>query len=130
MLVVLFPDRDDKRAGVIRTMFMNEALLYRPTSSATADDLVAQLCDARSCTRRLTDDLTARQLMGPMLPIVNPILWEIGHVGTRGCRRARAAAPPSSLMNWRRLLIQSPRRRATSKPGDTIRRAAVSGYLK
>ena len=62
-------------------MFMNEALLYRPTSGATADDLVAQLREARDCTRRLTDDLTVKQLMGPMLPIVNPILWEIGHVG-------------------------------------------------
>jgi gamma-glutamyl hercynylcysteine S-oxide synthase len=81
MLVVLFPDRDDERAGVIRTMFMDEALLYRPTSGATADDLVAQLREARDCTRRLTDDLTVKQLMGPMLPIVNPILWEIGHVG-------------------------------------------------
>jgi gamma-glutamyl hercynylcysteine S-oxide synthase len=81
MLVVLFPDRDDERAGVIRTMFMNEALLYRPTSGATAEDLVAHLCDTRNCTRRLTDDLTEQQLMGPMLPIVNPILWEIGHVG-------------------------------------------------
>src|SRR5947207_7059454 len=81
MLVVLFPDRDDERAGVIRTMFMNEALLYRPTSGATADDLVAQLREARDCTRSLTDDLTVKQLMGPMLPIVNPILWEIGHVG-------------------------------------------------
>ncbi|HZD27064.1 MAG TPA: hypothetical protein VE251_00015, partial [Xanthobacteraceae bacterium] len=81
MLVVLFPDRDDERAGVIRTIFMNEALLYRPTSGATAEDLVAHLCDARNCTRCLTDDLTEQQLMGPMLPIVNPILWEIGHVG-------------------------------------------------
>jgi len=62
-------------------MFMNEALLYRPTSGATAADLSAHLRDARNCTRRLTDDLTAQQLMGPMLPIVNPILWEIGHVG-------------------------------------------------
>jgi iron(II)-dependent oxidoreductase len=25
--------------------------------------------------------LTTEQLMGPMLPIVNPVLWEIGHVG-------------------------------------------------
>src|SRR5438105_877449 len=65
MLVVLFPDRDDERAGVTRTMFMNEALLYRPTSGATADDLVAQLREARDCTRRLTDDLTVKQLIAP-----------------------------------------------------------------
>src|SRR6266851_3993898 len=60
---------------------MNEDLVYRPTSAATADELAAQLCNIRTCTRRVTDDLSMRQLMGPMLPIVNPILWEIGHVG-------------------------------------------------
>jgi iron(II)-dependent oxidoreductase len=81
VLVVLFPARDDERAGVIRTMFMHDALLYRPTSGVPADHLVAQLHETRNFTRSLTDDLTAKQLMGPMLPIVNPILWEIGHVG-------------------------------------------------
>jgi iron(II)-dependent oxidoreductase len=35
----------------------------------------------RARTRHLTEDLSAEQLMGPMLPIVNPVLWEIGHVG-------------------------------------------------
>jgi len=60
---------------------MNETLIYRPTSGATADDLAAQLCDVRARTRHLTEDLSAEQLMGPMLPIVNPVLWEIGHVG-------------------------------------------------
>src|SRR6266478_9530939 len=81
MPVVVLPDRDEERAGVIRTMFMNEALIHRPTSGASAEELAAQLRDARSCTRRLSDDLSTQQLMGPMLPIVNPILWEIGHVG-------------------------------------------------
>src|SRR5215471_9174225 len=60
---------------------MNDNLIHRPTSAATADELAAQLCNVRTCTRRVTDDLTIRQLMGPMLPIVNPVLWEIGHVG-------------------------------------------------
>src|SRR5437870_1768263 len=81
MLVVVLPDRDEERAGVIRTIFMNETLIHRPTSGASAEELAAQLRDARSCTRRLTDDLSTQQLMGPMVPIDNPILWEIGHVG-------------------------------------------------
>ena len=76
-----FPDRDDERAGVITTIFMNENPVYRPTSGATADELAAQLRGIRTHTRRVTDDLSMRQLMGPMLPVVNPILWEIGHVG-------------------------------------------------
>lgn len=61
--------------------FMNEPLTNRPTSGATAHDLAAQLRDTRARTRRLTEDLSTDQLMGPMLPIVNPVLWEIGHVG-------------------------------------------------
>src|SRR5258708_16044456 len=80
MLVVVLPDRDEERAGVIRTMFMNEALIHRPTSGASAEELAAQLRDARSCTRRLSDDLSTPQLMGSMLRIVTPILWAIGHV--------------------------------------------------
>ena len=69
-----FPDRDDERAGVITTIFMNENPVYRPTSGATADELAAQLRGIRTHTRRVTDDLSMPQLMGPMLPIVNPIL--------------------------------------------------------
>jgi iron(II)-dependent oxidoreductase len=41
---------------------------------------VAQLHEARHRTRRLTEDLSSRELMGPYLGIVNPVLWEIGHV--------------------------------------------------
>ena len=131
MLVVLFPDRDDERAGVIRTMFMNEALLYRPTSGATADDLVAQLREARDCTRRLTDDLTVKQLMGPMLPIVNPILWEIGHVGWFHeywtLRHAHGQAP--ILERADRLWNSSTVAHATRWDLDLPDREGVFGYL-
>ena len=80
-VVVPFPDRDDERIGVIMTMSMDGNLVVRPTSGATAEELAAELREVRAHTSRLTEDLSARQLMGPMLPIVNPILWEIGHVG-------------------------------------------------
>ena len=94
-VVVPFPDRDDERTGVIITICMNETL--RPTSGATARDLAAELRDVRARTRRLTDDLSTEQLMGPMLPIVNPVLWEIGHVGWFHeywtLRHAHGAAP-------------------------------------
>ena len=96
-VVVPFPDRDDGRTGVIITMFMNEILMQRPTSGASADELAVQLRDARTRTRRLTEDLSTEQLMGPMLPIVNPALWEIGHVGWFHeywtLRHAHGAAP-------------------------------------
>ena len=38
------------------------------------------LTDARARTLALTLDLDDEQWMGPRLPIVNPVLWEIGHV--------------------------------------------------
>ena len=63
------------------TICMNENLISRPTSGAAPHILAAQLRDIRASTRRLTEDLSTEQLMGPMLPIVNPVLWEIGHVG-------------------------------------------------
>jgi gamma-glutamyl hercynylcysteine S-oxide synthase len=53
----------------------------RPTSGASAADLVAQLRETRLRTRRLTEDLSWAELLGPRLDIVNPVLWEIGHVG-------------------------------------------------
>src|SRR5215472_10491440 len=81
LLVVVFPDRDDERTGVIRTMSMNENLIDRPVSGASSAELAAQLRDLRARTLHLTESLSAEQLMGPMLPIVNPVLWEIGHVG-------------------------------------------------
>jgi len=81
MVVVPFPDRDDERTGVIMTIRMNETLVDRPISGAPPELLAAQLNETRARTRRLTEDLSTPQLMGPMLPIVNPVLWEIGHVG-------------------------------------------------
>ena len=60
---------------------MNEKLVPRPISGASEPELAAQLCATRARTARLTEDLSAAQLMGPMLPIVNPVLWEMGHVG-------------------------------------------------
>ncbi len=45
-----------------------------------AFEIAQALIDARSRTLALIADLTDEQLMGPRLPIVNPLLWEIGHV--------------------------------------------------
>ncbi len=66
---------------MIMMMSMVERLADRPVSGASAAELAAQLRDIRSRTLCLTNTLSAEQLMGPMLPIVNPVLWEIGHVG-------------------------------------------------
>src|SRR5437868_9259932 len=80
-LVVALPERDDERAGVITIIFMHPDLIDRPTSGATPAELCAQLRQTRERTRQLTHDLSTGELMGRMLPIVNPVLWEVGHVG-------------------------------------------------
>ena len=41
--------------------------------------LLDNLEDARQRTLTLVDGLDAAQMMGPKLPIVNPLRWEIGH---------------------------------------------------
>lgn len=50
------------------------------TAPVSTKDLAAQMQNARQRTLELIDGLTAEQLIGPRLPIVNPMLWEIGHV--------------------------------------------------
>lgn len=47
----------------------------------TAEQLLEWVCDARQKTLELVADLTDEQLLGPQLNHVNPLLWEIGHVG-------------------------------------------------
>ncbi len=42
-------------------------------------DLIQQLTDARARTCALIDQLSDEQLMGPRLPTINPLRWEIGH---------------------------------------------------
>jgi iron(II)-dependent oxidoreductase len=46
----------------------------------TPGDLAAAVQDARQKTLDLVQDLSDQELMGPRLAIVNPLLWEIGHV--------------------------------------------------
>ena len=62
-----------------------------------AHQLARDLSDARARTARITAGFEGRRLLGPKLPIVNPPLWEIGHVGwfqERWCLRLR---PDGSL---------------------------------
>lgn len=50
------------------------------TAPVSTKDIVAQMQSARQRTLELIEGLTAEQLIGPKLSIVNPMLWEIGHV--------------------------------------------------
>jgi len=67
--------------GVISMMSMDQAVSERPTSGASPAELTSQLRQTRTRTHQLTDELSSEQLMGAKLDIVNPVLWEIGHVG-------------------------------------------------
>jgi len=110
---------------------MTESLIYRPISGATAEDLAAQLCDIRTHTRRLTDDLSTEQLMGPMLPIVNPVLWEIGHVGWfhEYWTLRHAHSRPPILERADRLWNSSTVAHATRWDLDLPDRDGVLGYM-
>ena len=60
-------------------------------------ELAAWVRDARRKTLEVVSDLSDQQLMGPQLRIVNPLLWEIGHVTwfqeKWALRHARGEAP-------------------------------------
>jgi len=49
-------------------------------SDVSADELCRVLDDARRRTLAIIDPMEGDQLMGPQLDIVNPPLWEIGHL--------------------------------------------------
>ncbi|MDZ7844350.1 MAG: DinB family protein [Anaerolineales bacterium] len=51
------------------------------THRVSAERLAAMLDDSRRRTRELTADLGGSRLFGPNISIVNPALWEVGHVG-------------------------------------------------
>ena len=50
------------------------------TRPVAVDDLTRMVRDAHARTMALIAGLAPEQLIGPRLPIVNPMLWEIGHV--------------------------------------------------
>ena len=75
-----------------------------PSVDLPAARLTAMLMDARARTLALARDLDGEKLMGPRLPIVNPPLWELGHMGwfqERWCLRPKAdgSLGPSLLEN-------------------------------
>jgi gamma-glutamyl hercynylcysteine S-oxide synthase len=110
---------------------MDHGHAQRPTSGASAAELVAQLREARHRTRRLTEDLSSPELMGPRLDIVNPVLWEIGHVGWFHeywtLRHAHGRAP--LIERGDRLWDSSAVAHATRWQLDLPDRAGTFGYL-
>jgi iron(II)-dependent oxidoreductase len=52
-----------------------------PTHRVASERLVELIDDARRRTYELNADLSGERLFGPNMSIVNPALWEVGHVG-------------------------------------------------
>lgn len=52
-----------------------------PTPPRAADELAAMLTDARERSLALMHDTLEARELGPRLAIVNPPLWELGHLG-------------------------------------------------
>jgi iron(II)-dependent oxidoreductase len=111
---------------------MDDRHIERPTSGASAAELVAQLRETRLRTQRLTEDLASDELMGPRLDIVNPVLWEIGHVAWFHeywtLRHAHGRAP--LIERGDRLWDSSNVPHATRWQLDLPDRAGTYGYLQ
>ena len=59
---------------------MTSTAFHAPPLHPTTADLVAMLRNSRARTLELVAGLEDGQLLGPKLRIVNPLLWEIGHL--------------------------------------------------
>lgn len=46
----------------------------------TAEELAEWVVDGAARVLSLVEDLTDEQMVGPLLPTVNPLIWEIGHI--------------------------------------------------
>ncbi len=57
------------------------SLTVPPTQRVSAQHLADMLTATRRRTKALCADLTGQRSLGPRLAIVNPPLWEVGHVG-------------------------------------------------
>jgi len=66
-------------------------------AAAPASACAEQLRIARARTLGLFDDLPADALLGPRLPVVNPPLWELGHLGWFQERWLLRARPDGTL---------------------------------
>jgi len=73
--------------------------------------LAAELRASREHLARITADLDGEQLLGPRLAIVNPPLWELGHVAwfqEFWClRKSARGAPPEPLLSGADALYDS-----------------------
>jgi iron(II)-dependent oxidoreductase len=68
------------RAVIVRQHPSMETVGLHNPAMANGVELAGWLAEARARTLALVSGLDGAQLMGPRLPIVNPLRWETGHV--------------------------------------------------
>ena len=68
------------KAARRRRRHVNDHFHFNELFRLPASELVQRVLDAGKRTSRLVQDLDTEQLTVPMLEIVNPFLWEMGHV--------------------------------------------------
>ena len=98
----------------------------------TADVLAGWVTDARRRTLELIDDLDDEQLLGPRLAIVNPLLWEIGHVAwfqEKWVLRHARDEPPAAPRRRRAVRLRRRRPRHALGPAAAVARRRRSRYL-
>jgi ergothioneine biosynthesis protein EgtB len=61
-------------------LIIGSVLVISASNLTVSYELYSALQEARSRTLELIEDLSDEQMMGPRLAMVNPLLWEIGHV--------------------------------------------------
>src|SRR3954462_5194028 len=93
-----------QRSAVCRLPLRKPAPAGVTMNKRAIDTLSSDLIAARDHFARITAGINGEQLLGPKLAIVNPPLWEIGHVGwfqEHWCLRWRdgKALAPSILSN-------------------------------
>ena len=74
---LFLPRREGHRAA-LAVRYHHAAMDYQPT--LPADTLIDRLNEAYDRTQRLVEDLSDEQLDVPLMEIVNPFRWELGHV--------------------------------------------------
>src|SRR5262249_57476879 len=95
-----------------------------------SSDVIAMLLDARRRTLELVEDLTDEQMKVPLLGIINPPIWEMGHVAffqefwvLRHLRGAQSSIYPNADPIWNSAVIPHDGRWESSLPsrGATLR---------
>jgi iron(II)-dependent oxidoreductase len=73
-------DKSDLHADAETWILLVTSFANPINTAPSSAELIAMMADSRARTLDLIEGLESEQLLGPQLGIVNPLLWEIGHL--------------------------------------------------